>query len=379
MTMTNPYIAGHEPGFLDSPLMRTDELFSRSGRNLGNLLFASSVRRVVKTTTPTHRMALNLGVIARECDGIVIPAANWLQSKKDMADMAAQIEKADVPTVILGLGAQATNNETIPELQPGMIRFVKAIADRCDSISVRGTYSAEVLNHYGIKNVTVTGCPSLLWHLRHSARVSRMPAGGQPLRVTVAPTLPNVPQIPRTEDRRMKLARFLLRDAVARSHDTVAQAEYVMIRAARGELAADDPGWDILGYALGNPDRAVLHDYIRRHILAFPDMAGWMAYLANRDLVIGTRLHGIIAALLAGTPAVLLTHDTRTVEMAQFAGVPAMDADSFVRKGRIDPEALLAQADFAAFNKRQVAYFEDFRAYLDKNGVPHHLATPRVS
>lgn len=106
---------------------------------------------------------------------------------------------------------------------------------------------------------------------------------------------------------------------------------------------------------------------------AFANVPEWMVYLANKDFVLGTRLHGVIAALLAGTPAMLVTHDSRTEEMAKFAAIPSVSGHELLETGKIDPEALLARADFAAFNKRQKDYFRDFRSYLDSNGVPHRL------
>lgn len=372
--MKNPYIAGLDSEIADPAGQTTEQLLHLSGKNLGNFLFCSSVRRFVKTRTRTHKQAINLAVLARECDGIIIPAANWLQSKSDFSAMAAQIEQADVPTVILGLGAQAASNEKIPELKPGMVRFVKAIADRCDSLSVRGPFSAEVLNHYGIKNVTVTGCPSLLWHMDHSAMVTRLPAPGQVTRVVTAATLPNLPGVPKVDDKRMQLARLMLGESIRNGYDHVAQAEISMIKASRGELAAEDPAWAFLRHAFDGATQAQLAAYLPAQVRAFANVPEWLAYLADKDFVLGSRLHGVIAALLAGTPAMLVTHDSRTEEMAKLAAIPSISGQELLETGRIDPEALLARADFAAFNTRQKTYFRDFGSFLDANAVPHRLA-----
>ncbi|CAN5792651.1 hypothetical protein BH18ACT13_BH18ACT13_17120 [soil metagenome] len=50
---------------------------------------------------------------------------------------------------------------------------MKIASEWSDSISVRGDYSAEVLAHYGIDNVTITGCPPLLSNLDASHRVAK--------------------------------------------------------------------------------------------------------------------------------------------------------------------------------------------------------------
>ncbi|MEL6424109.1 MAG: hypothetical protein AAFQ33_01500 [Pseudomonadota bacterium] len=59
--------------------------------------------------------------------------------------------------------------------------------------------------------------------------------------------------------------------------------------------------------------------------------------------------------------------------MADFASIPAVDAEDVMASGGIDPAKLLAEADFAAFNRRQQQYFKDFTAFFDRNGVPHRL------
>ncbi len=54
-----------------------------------------------------------------------------------------------------------------------VLRLMKIASEWSDYISVRGDYSAEVLAHYGIDNVTITGCPSLLSNLDASHRVAK--------------------------------------------------------------------------------------------------------------------------------------------------------------------------------------------------------------
>jgi hypothetical protein len=162
--------------------------------------------------------------------------------------------------------------------------------------------------------------------------------------------------------------------AEAHGLDYVVQNEIPFLRAHLGEVPDDDlETWDFLHYVFDEPDRQVLRTYLDRHIRAFPNVPEWQAYCANHDLVLGTRLHGVIAGLLSGAPSVLITHDTRTEEMGRFAGIPTIPAAELLETGRIDPEAILAEADFETFNARQRDYFRDFMAYFDANEVPHRL------
>lgn len=370
--MKNPYIAALYPHIFDPEYKTAQDFLDKSGQNTGNYMFSSSVRRLVKTTTKTDRLTVNVPKVRRDCDGIVIAAANWLQPKNDFTGLANAIEKADVPTVITGLGAQAVDGK-VPDLTEGTVRLLKVISERCDSISVCGPFSAEVLNHYGVQNVTVTGCPSLLWHLNHSAAVTRLPRPARIGRVSINGTVPGR-AVPAKANPRMVLGRFIFQAAVAARWDYVAQTELQLMMVARGET---DPltgaDWDFLRYAFDATDDMAIKRYLKRHLRCFTNVPEWLAYCANQDMVIGTRLHGVIAGLLAGTPSVLITHDSRTREMADFASIPAVDAEDVMASGGIDPAKLLAEADFAAFNRRQQQYFKDFTAFFDRNGVPHRL------
>ncbi len=50
----------------------------------------------------------------------------------------------------------------------------------------------------------------------------------------------------------------------------------------------------------------------------FCNVPKWMEFLNDSDLTFGSRLHGNIAAVLAGTPALLVTKDSRTKELAEY-------------------------------------------------------------
>src|SRR5699024_12621327 len=85
------------------------------------------------------------------------------------------------------------------------------------------------------------------------------------------------------------------------------------------------------------------------------------------------RAHGNIAAILAATPAVMLTHDSRTLELARHHGIP-----SLVRGTDPDPtsvQELYSHADFTEFNVRQAVRFEYLTRVIRGNRSEHSSAT----
>ena len=137
------------------------DLLSQTGRNTGNLLFASAASAIAGTPERIPPRSFE-SAQAQGHDCIILSAANWLGPGADFGAVSDQIEAADLPVIVLGLGAQAGLDQKIPALHPGTRRLISMLAERSPMISARGPFSAEVLAHYGAKNVMVTGCPSLL-------------------------------------------------------------------------------------------------------------------------------------------------------------------------------------------------------------------------
>ncbi|MBK5218076.1 MAG: polysaccharide pyruvyl transferase family protein [Propionibacteriales bacterium] len=99
------------------------------------------------------------------------------------------------------------------------------------------------------------------------------------------------------------------------------------------------------------------------------DPQTWFDLLRGYQFSFGTRIHGNIAAILAGTPAMLLAHDSRTLELARYHEIPRRS----VRKLPPDVRAadLYEQVDYTAFNAGHRARWEQFAAFLIRNGLPH--------
>jgi hypothetical protein len=99
----------------------------------------------------------------------------------------------------------------------------------------------------------------------------------------------------------------------------------------------------------------------------FLDPTTWMEHLAGYDFSFGSRIHGNIAALLAGTPALVLAHDSRTLELARYHEIPYRlitdDPD------HIDAAQLYADADWEPLNAGHAARWQVFRDFLGQHGL----------
>ena len=88
----------------------------------------------------------------------------------------------------------------------------------------------------------------------------------------------------------------------------------------------------------------------------------------------GTRLHGNIAAMLAGVRAMWIVHDMRLQEVCDHFRLPTIDFEKV--KDGVNLEALYELADYSECSR---VYPERYRVlfdYVDGAGLPHALPNP---
>ena len=189
--------------------LNADRFYDAVGYNTGNLLFTRAVQKHLAAELVHVGFEFEPAQLRTEFDGLVIAAANWVNHRDDFGFLADLIEEADVPCVVIGLGAQAGLDGPIPPVHEGTVRMLHAISEHSDLLSVRGAFTADVLAHYGVHNVSVTGCPSLYWHCRGDFRLDK-PAKSLGDDVAIHSTRYFVPGVDDPADLQQNLYRYAL-------------------------------------------------------------------------------------------------------------------------------------------------------------------------
>lgn len=83
--------------------------------------------------------------------------------------------------------------------------------------------------------------------------------------------------------------------------------------------------------------------------------------------MLGTRIHGSVAGILSGTPTLLVAHDSRTRELADYHQIPYVPLDKISENTRA--EDLYQYADYSKFHAGLAETFDRFTAFLGKNGL----------
>ncbi|MFT4108574.1 polysaccharide pyruvyl transferase family protein [Propionicimonas sp.] len=377
-----------QPPDANLPALKSTDLI---GGNQGNLLFQFSTARALAADDVTqsyisygefkrNAIAANAERINAECDHLVMPMSSSLrfQMGPKMEQWANLIDKLTIPVTVVGIGAQLSLEEaTSARFRPSRVtgltasraeveeheascrRFLSAVLEHSDTIGVRGEITQQYLRHLGFPDdrIDVIGCPSLfMWGPGHRWA---QPSGG--LTPTSGISLSFDHRIPST-------AAILQRTVDDYAASTVYAQERLTARMviAGEETRAEWRGDDRFPVRTSHPL------YQQHRMLYYPTAWAWIDSLRGADFAFGPRLHGTIAALLAGIPVNLLAHDSRTVEVASYHGVPHtltrdLDDDSTV-------EQLYDAFDPADFNARYDELFTRFTDFLTRNGLAHAYA-----
>jgi hypothetical protein len=336
-----------------------EQMMLSLGQNTGNMMFTQSLTSVLEGAA-WGSFRLDPQDVEGH-DAIVLAAANWINNFDDFGWLAERLEKTKLPVFLIGVGAQASNAEEIPQVTPGTLRLLSLVHDRSHSISARGTFTCEVLNRYGIKSARPTGCPSLMLMGPDGPDRSLL----REPRFDACSMHATRHGFSRTDD----FQTFLYRQAFSRGLDLVLQSEvadiHYVVRGRTGEVIPARAA-DLVQEVYGAPESAVAA-YLERHGRVFTHYPDWIAYMRQRSFCFGTRIHGTIAALIAGTPATLIVHDSRTVELAQIMGVPTVHWQNIPVDREIDIARLYSRSQLRDFIARFTTYYSNFVDYMAEN------------
>jgi len=338
--------------------------------NSGNYLFQHAIWKslltagteIVANGTLSERELPDEGDAKRINDGFdqfVIPLANAFRPDfaHRLENLTRLIENLTIPVTVIGVGAQAgvgLATEELDEMADVVRAFVGAVLERSASIGVRGEFTKKYLMGLGFPDDTVDiiGCPSLFLH-GHDLRIDKDPTGINAESKLALNLTPEVPGI----------GAFALQQAAAYPNLTYIGQDGNDLRLMI---------WGIPFPHVTDPQVPVhmLHPlYQADRMRLFLDMWTWLDFLADRDFTYGTRFHGNVAALLARRPAMLLAHDSRTLELAEYHQMPHRVVPEFTDP--IDAVALYDEVDFSAFNAELPRGFDRYLAFLEKNDLGH--------
>ena len=341
-------------------------------KNTGNMLFPYSIMRILMredTQIDTIRTSKSYSKKTIDqwnetYDYFVIPLANAFRDtfRKELKLIAKLVNQLTIPCIVIGVGVQSGVDGPLKgkRLFDEESRiFMDAVLEKSAIVGVRGEFTADFLKSLGYveeKHFTVVGCPSMYTH--GDKLPLRMPGEITPKSKVSVNCKINIPQ---------KLTDFVFRSA-KRFED------YQYVPQGIDDLLLLYAGVSISRKAYPNIKEGYpwqLHDDIcsSGHELGFTDVRSWLQFLSTRDVSFGTRIHGNIAAVQAGTPAFIFAPDGRILELARYHNIQHMMARDLTED--TDIFEVLSRADFSAVLSGHEDRFYHYVDFLEQNGLPH--------
>ncbi|WP_457458752.1 polysaccharide pyruvyl transferase family protein [Streptomyces sp. TE5632] len=336
--------------------------------NSGNLIFSDATHKILETPQTTvvsngiRADGTPAGRINEEYDAFVVPLANAFRPsfEASLRRLTRLISQLKIPVVVVGVGAQAGldyDPARLKPMEPAVREFVSAVLDRSASIGVRGEFTEKYLNGLGFKDVEVIGCPSLFMYGKELAVQKRTQELTAESRIAINGSHSAV--------RSQGLGRVITR----------AHARYPNLRFIGQNLSdalqlhwrdLSDPNGKVTGIPT-HPDHPM---YREDKVRVYIDPVTWIDDLRDFDFSFGSRIHGNIAALLAGTPATVLCSDSRTLELCRYFEIPHRTLDKLSgAPEETDPARLYEEADLSGLTGNHHERFERFTSFLDRNGL----------
>jgi hypothetical protein len=333
--------------------------------NSGNLIFSDAAHKILQTP---HTEVVSNGIrseiaaasrINQEYDAFVVPLANAFRPsfEPQLKRLTRLISRLRIPVVVLGVGAQTGlnyNPARLKPMEPAVREFVSAVLDRSASIGVRGEFTEQYLKDMGFRDVEIIGCPSLFMYGKDLTVRKRVPALTADSRIAINGSHNAV--------QKQGMGRV-----IERTHARYPHLRYIgqNLSDARQLHWRDlsDPNARVTAMPT-HPDHPM---YREDKVRVYIDPVTWIDDLRAFDYSFGSRIHGNIAALLAGTPATVLCGDSRTLELCRYFEIPHRRIDKL--SDDVDPARLYEEADFDALTGNHHQRFERFTAFLDRNGL----------
>ena len=346
--------------------------FQDTGRNTGNLFIGSGL---FSNTVATHKSffpgieAIRPENLHEQYDVIFIAASNFINPNLDLGIWFDYFSRTKLPMFCFGMGSQILPDEDL-RLIPGTENFLRLLSDRSTSIGVRGAFTAEQLASMGIFNTEIVGCPSLL--------------GVDPTVLTrLRNRRPNLDKIGinfSNNVRSYALDTSSLRDTENSLFQATAslksyyilqneEPELNMLLAAEqmDELKFEQYLLRVCEIFGTSPHMPGVRDILTHRVRVFFEVAQWVSSMETMTASVGSRFHGNIAAVIAGTPALFLAHDMRLTELCEFFHLPCLSMDRPYLGSEILERLLDVRYD--EFSRHFKAVRTIWKLFVHRNGL----------
>ncbi|KSU67695.1 polysaccharide pyruvyl transferase family protein [Arthrobacter sp. NIO-1057] len=317
-----------------------------------------------------------------KCSHVIITCANVFRAndfgdniRKRYVKLVEMLEGYEKPVILFGLGVQSKEQDLSKvSFPPEAVAAMKAIASKARAVSVRGKFTLEVLRKFGgVENAFVTGCPSFF---SHPESFQQLKNNYKQLKSNSYPRISFSGTHHETHEEQAMLAKTIDANGFfIEPHDRANYKFYSEITNNPSLASAPEHFSALLSGHNPRFTREVFNDYFSRRLRLFRDIKPWVEF--NREFVdftFGTRFHVNMASILSGKPALWITHDSRTAELAESLSLPSID----VREAAtLSIDQLIQATNYDPLFGKLDELFTQFNLFLAAAGLPK-VSAPKL-
>ncbi|KAA8375838.1 polysaccharide pyruvyl transferase family protein [Leuconostoc carnosum] len=342
------------------------------GQNMGNMLFYGSVYNTINDGE-NNIISDNVSIESiNNSDYFLLPQANLFYKYfiNNIENHIERFKQITVPSVIVGIGYQSSVggtslSEEDPRLNEAVRRFGAEVLKHSASIGVRGRITKDYLMGLGFaeSDVDIIGDPSIrFFGGKFNTELREYKAFDPKFKIAVNYT-PS-----RYNKKWGELINSIFDNydnSFAILQDTY---EFHPLKWKYEGLLLPEVPASVKKANIPVMSGSKIHKENRARF--FTDPKSWFTSLATFDFSIGTRIHGNIAAILSGTPAMTIAIDTRTLELAKYFKMPYIKLEDITADTTVEQLYNQAVREMPVFYSNYNNVLRDYEKFFKKNDIP---------
>lgn len=290
-----------------------------------------------------------------EYDGCIIAFATHITHWRDVSLYTDIVRQLNMPIYAFSLGVQDYTADISKafRIHPSMLELLNIVSEKSRYIGVRGYYTASILMKNGFDNIIPIGCPTLYWNMDRDFRVMKKDAVSNKI-IVYHRTLASESGFHLLESGIPIVGQDFLDEAVFTSN----------LSEDRKLIDSELAQYEAQGY------KSASLDLVEQNGVFFSTFSEWFDFVGKQDFVIGPRLHGCIAGIIQNVPAVLLTRDLRTMEIAEFFQIPSIP---YTELKNLSLEEIIRETSYRDFNVNYRMKYDNYLKFLEANDLDSNL------
>jgi len=295
---------------LDTSNWSFKEISDFTGSNTGNITHRYAACNLFKEGIDFIHYGMNWTEVSSRCKLLIMPVANLLDGEDQswLYHLLKFTNGVGVPCILMGVGAQSSMQNEIPQIPSDLIKFFDEFTKAGNHVTVRGEFTANVLEHYGVtKNIHITGCQSLFLN------------GHTKLGEIIQKKIQNLPSD------LIYFSQFLSEPNLNEVFNKLSvESKYVLVNGCDSLMA--NIKQNKIGKLKGvNYPEDILS---KSKIFVSPQEQCNFLKTSGDFYVVTPRIHGVMISIMAELPVVCIVHDSRVRELCETHKIPYCDIKS---------------------------------------------------